>query len=245
MNEVIRTIMSRKSVRSYEDRKIDEQTRKVILEAACSAPTAGNQQMYTIIDVRDQKLKEELVGSCDHQPFIAEGKMVLVFCADTLKWHEGFVDCDCDPRDQGVGDLMLAVTDACIAAQTAVIAAESLGIGSCYIGDIMENCEEQRRILQLPEYVFPCAMLVMGYTTEAEKRREKPKRAPLECIVSVDRYPEMDKDYRRKLFDKGSTVRTYEEWMKAFCERKYNSDFSREMSRSVAEYLKQYSSFRL
>ena len=60
MNEVIRTIMSRKSVRSYEDREIDEQTRKVILEAACSAPTAGNQQMYTIIDVRDQKLKSKL-----------------------------------------------------------------------------------------------------------------------------------------------------------------------------------------
>ena len=58
------------------------------------------------------------------------------------------------PRKPGAGDLMLAVTDAAIAAQNAVVAAESFGIGSCYIGDIMENCEEQRRLLKLPEYVF-------------------------------------------------------------------------------------------
>lgn len=240
MNEVIDVIMNRKSIRDYEDKEIPEEIRKVILEAACAAPTAGNQQMYTIIDVKDQHKKEELVKSCDNQPFIAKGKMVLVFCADTLKWREGFVDCDCNPRKQGVGDLLLAVTDACIAAQNAVIAAESLGIGSCYIGDIMENCEKQREILGLPEYVFPCAMLVMGYSTKEQLNRTKVKRAPLEYIVSTDTYPSMDKEYRRMLFDKHPQNRSYEDWMKAFCERKYNSDFSREMSRSVKEYLKQY-----
>ena len=240
MNEVIKTIMNRKSVRAYEDRKISKEDKQTILEAACAAPTAGNQQMYTIIDVTDQKIKDKLVDTCDHQDFIAKADMVLVFCADARKWHEGFVDCNCEPREQGVGDLMLAVSDTCIAAQNAVIAAESLGIGSCYIGDIMENGEAQRELLQIPDYVFPCAMLVMGYPSEDQIKRQKVKRAPLEYIVCENRYPEMDEKYRKGLFDKGSSRMTYEEWMKAFCERKYNSDFSREMTRSVKEFLKQY-----
>ncbi len=239
MNEVIQTIMDRKSVRDYEDRPIAEEERNIILNAACAAPTAGNQQLYTIIDVKDQKIKDGLVETCDHQDFIAKGKMVLVFCADTRKWHEGFEDCDCKPRNRGVGDLFLAMSDACIAAQNAVIAAESLGIGSCYIGDIMENYEMQRDLLKLPDFVFPCAMLVFGYPTKAQKDRTKVKRAPLNRIVSEDAYPQMDEQYRMDLFYKGS-VQSYEEWMKAFCERKYNSDFSREMSRSVKAFLKQF-----
>ena len=62
----------------------------------------------------------------------------------------------------------------------------------------------------------------------------------MEYIVCENRYPEMDEEYRKGLFDKGSSRMTYEEWMKAFCERKYNSGFSREMTRSVKEFLKQY-----
>ena len=101
MNEVIRTIMDRKSIRTYEAKDISEEEKRIILEAACAAPTAGNQQMYTIIDVTDQSIKDKLVHTCDHQEFIAEAKMVLIFCADVLKWHEGFMDCNCGPRDQG------------------------------------------------------------------------------------------------------------------------------------------------
>lgn len=70
---------------------------------------------------------------------------------------------------------MLAVTDTAIAAQNAVVAAESFGIGSCYIGDIMENCEEQRKLLQLPEYVFPAVMMYMVNNSSSRKRYASPK----------------------------------------------------------------------
>lgn len=85
---------------------------------------------------------------------------MLVFCADCLKWYKAYCVGGCDARKPDVGDLLLAVSDAYIAAQNAVVAAESLGIGSCYIGDIMENIETQREILGLPRYVFPAVMLV-------------------------------------------------------------------------------------
>ena len=155
MNETIKQLFDRKSVRVFTEQTISQEDKTLILQAATQAPTAGNQQLYTILDITDQSIKEKLVDSCDHQPFIAQAKMLLVFCADCLKWYDAFRTGGCAPREPGVGDLLLAVSDANIAAQNAVVAAESLGIGSCYIGDIMENYEQQKEILNLPKYVFP------------------------------------------------------------------------------------------
>ena len=240
MNDVIRQLLERKSVRVYEDREIGETEKQMILEAACQAPTAGNQQLYTILDITDQRIKEKLVETCDNQPFIATAKLVLIFCADCKKWYDAFRYADCQPREPAVGDLLLAVSDANIAAQNAVTAAQSLGIGSCYIGDIMENCEAQRELLNLPEYVFPAAMLVFGYPTEQQIRREKPQRAEMAHIVHENGYRSMDGDELKELFAPKTGDRSYEDWMLAFCNRKYNSDFSREMTRSVGKYLEEF-----
>ena len=240
MNEVIRQLHGRKSVRAFEDREIPQEIKNAILEAACQAATAGNQQLYTILDITDRSLKEKLVKTCDDQPFIAQAKLVLIFCADCRKWYRAFQAAGCDPREPGVGDLLLAVSDTNIAAQNAVVAAESLGIGSCYIGDVMENCELQRRLLNLPEYVFPAAMLVFGYPTEQQKNRKKPPRADLRHIVHENGYRDMEDGELRQLFEPKMGNPAYNDSMKRFCDRKYNSDFSREMTRSVEEYLKDF-----
>lgn len=240
MNQIIKSLYERKSMRVYEDRPIPDEMKQMILEAAVQAPTAGCQQLYTILDITDQKLKDALAESCDHQPFIAKGAMVLVFCADCKKWYDTFKDNGCEPRNPGVGDLMLAVTDAVIAAQNAVVAAESLGIGSCYIGDIMENCEIQRKLLQLPEYVFPAAMLVFGWPTKQQQERPKPQRCEMKYIVHENTYHSMDGEELRSMLEYQSGNQPFHDWCDAFCRRKYNSDFSREMTRSVEEYLEQF-----
>lgn len=240
MNKVIRSLYSRKSVRVFEERPITDECKKEILLAAMEAPTAGNQQLYTILDITDQDLKDKLAVSCDNQPFIAKAPMVLIFCADVLKWIDVFKEGGADPRKPGCGDLLLAIDDALIAAQNAVVAAESMDIGSCYIGDIMEQCELHREMLCLPEYVFPAAMLVFGYPTVQQKGRPKPKRCRLEDMVQENYYRRRKEEELRKMFDKETENRSFEEWSQAFCTRKYNSDFSREMSRSVQEYLKEY-----
>ena len=240
MNETIRQLFERKSVRAFEDREISLEDKALILEAAAQAATAGNQQLYTILDITDQTIKDQLVDTCDHQPFIAKAKMVLIFCADCRKWYEAFLAAGCEPRKPGVGDLLLAVSDANIAAQNAVTAAESLGIGSCYIGDIMENIEQQRELLHLPKYVFPAAMLVFGYPTQQQKDREKPKRVAMQHVVHENGYRLMDAAECREMFAPRTAERGYDEWMKAFCNRKFNSEFSREMTRSVGEYLKEF-----
>lgn len=240
MNEVIQQLFQRKSVRVFQDRPISQEDKNLILDAAAQAPTAGNQQLYTILDITDQAIKEQLVETCDHQPFIAQSKMVLIFCADCLKWYDAYKSVGCEPRLPGVGDLLLAVSDTVIAAQNAVVAAHSLGIGSCYIGDIMENYEQQKALLGLPEYVFPAAMVVFGYPTEQQLRREKPPRSPRERIVHENGYHRMDDAQLRQLLEVKSGQPDFAQWLRAFCQRKYNSDFSREMTRSVQKYLDEY-----
>lgn len=240
MNPVIQSLFDRKSVRAYTAQEISEENVQTILTAAAQAPTAGNQQLYTILRITSPELRHRLSISCDNQPFIEKAKLVLVFCADCLKWYDAFLAGACMPRKPDVGDLLLAVCDANIAAQNAVTAAESLGIGSCYIGDIMENIETQRELLGLPEYVFPAAMVVFGYPTEQQKERVKPSRFDLKYIVRENTYHRMDETELREMFSERTGIRSYEDWMRAFCERKYNSAFAREMSRSVRAVLESF-----
>lgn len=240
MNQVIQQLKERKSVRVFADKPIESEKVSAILEAAVNAPTAGNQQLYTIIHVTDPQLKAQLAESCDHQPFIAKAPLVLVFCADCRKWYNTFLEYGCQPRKPGVGDLLLAVSDTNIAAQNAVVAAQSLGIGSCYIGDIMENAEQQRQLLSLPPYVFPAAMLVFGYPTPEQLEREKPPRSELGHIVHENGYRDMDAQELKQMLHVKTGVRDFEDWIVAFCNRKYNSDFSREMTRSVQVFLEDF-----
>lgn len=239
MNDMIKCLTERKSIRSYTNQEISPDCKELILRAAMEAPTAGNQQLYTILDITSQGLKDRLAVTCDNQPFIAKGKIVLIFCADFQKWYQAFTLAGCSPRKPGPGDFLLAVEDAAIAAQNAVTAAESLGIGSCYIGDIMENYEVHKELLGLPEFVFPALMLVFGYPTAQQKEREKPKRAPLDFIVHENIYPHFSQEeIRQNIADiKGED---FDSWMERFCKRKYQADFSLEMSRSVAAALKNF-----
>ena len=221
--------------------RIPEDIIQEILLASVQAPTAGNQQLYSILRISDPEKKHRLSISCDNQPFIETAKLVLVYCADCLKWYKAFQAAGCDPREPGEGDLLLAVCDAVIAAQNAVVAAESFGIGSCYIGDIMENIEEQREILGLPSFVFPAAMLVFGYPTKQQIHRKKPERVDLQYVVSDNTYHELSDRELQDMLSSHTGGQDYNTWIKAFCERKYNSAFSREMSRSVKKYLEDFS----
>ena len=143
MNETIRLLMERKSMRAYEKQDIPQEDVQAILGAAVQAPTAGNMTLWTAIHVTDQAKKEALAVSCDNQPFIAKAPLVLVFCADYKRWYDlfGTLDLGEPLRAPAQGDFLLAMCDALIAAQSAVVAADALGYGSCYIGDIIEHCD--------------------------------------------------------------------------------------------------------
>ena len=243
-NEILQALSARKSVRVFTYEPVTAAERAAILEAAFQAPTAGNQQLYTILDITDPALKERLADLCDHQPFIAKSKLCLVFLADCRRWPRAYRAAGvASPRKAGPGDLLLAMADACIAAQNAVTAAESLGIGSCYIGDVLENAEAMREALALPPQVVPACMLVFGRPTEQQKTRQKPVRFREEAVVCQNTYRDRtEAELREDFSQRGAGVPEFEfdRYLQAFCNRKYDSDFSREMSRSAAVYLKDF-----
>jgi nitroreductase len=254
MNQVIDVLMKRKSVRAYEERGISPEARAEILKATLRAPTAGNLMLYSILDVTDQAIKDRLAVTCDHQPFIARAPMVWVFLADYQRWYDYFLASDveglCARRNLPVqkpqeGDLFLACCDALIAAQNAVIAAESLGIGSCYIGDIMEQYETHEEIFNLPKYVFPICMLVFGYPTQQQKDRENTTRFDEKYIVYKNQYHRLGREEFDKMFagrqnqlPRGKAMDGIDNVGQFMYTQKFGADFSMEMRRSVREILR-------
>ena len=240
MNETIQLLHSRKSMRVYEDRAIEPEQKQAILEAAVQAPTAGNMTLYTILDITDQAIKDRLAVTCDNQPFIATAPMVLVFCADYKRWYDLFCRHMDTVRKPAEGDLFLAQADTFIAAQSAVTAAESLGIGTCYIGDITENFEIHQQLLRLPKYVVPTCMVCFGYPTEHQLQRPKPVRFETADIVHENGY-DTDKSQRMEQMlqvrNNLADAQALHTWVERFCNRKWNCEFSEEMSRSCRAIL--------
>ena len=247
-------ILNRKSVRAYEATPIAEKEEDEILRAAMRAPTAGNMMLYSIIHVRDQAAKETLARTCDNQPFIAKAPLVLLFVADYQRWYDYFILSGaeelCRERGESLrkpeeGDLFLACCDALIAAQTAVLAAESMGIGSCYIGDIMENCETHRDLFGLPRHVFPVCLVCFGYPTRQQQERPLTTRFRKEFIVFEDKYRRLDgrdfevmfREMQEQMPGAGDKAKGVDNVGKMIYLRKFGADFSREMNRSVRAML--------
>jgi len=257
MNQTMEVLLSRKSVRAYEKRAVESDVKAAILEATLRAPTAGNMMLYSIIDITDQSIKDKLAVTCDNQPFIARAPMVWVFMADYQRWYDYFLASDvekvCQQNNQPMrapeeGDLFIACCDALIAAQNAAIAAESFGIGSCYIGDVIEKYEEHKELLNLPQYVFPICMLVFGYPTHQQKDRTMTSRFDEKFIFFENNYhqlepAEFDEMFaeRERQMPRGKAMQGIDNFGQAMYLRKFGSEFSLEMSRSAREWLKGWS----
>lgn len=254
MNQTIQLLLNRKSVRAYDEREIGEEVKDKILEAALRAPTAGNMMLYSIIEVDDQSVKERLVETCDNQPFIARAPLVLLFLADYQRWYDYFIISGVEQlcEQKGIpmrkpeeGDLFLACCDALIAAHTAVIAAESLGVGSCYIGDIMENYEEHKELFDLPRYVFPISLVCFGYPTKQQQERPLTSRFARRFIVFEGQYKrleredfdEMYRDRQEQVFRDGEQIGEARNIGQLMYTRKFSSDLAQEMNRSVRAIL--------
>ena len=254
MNPVLETIYQRKSVRAYEDKPLPEDVHDMILKSAMRAPTAGNMMLYSIIEVSDQEAKNKLVETCDNQPFIAKAPLVLIFLADYQRWVDYFnvsgVEQLCSEKGVPMvkpeeGDLFLACCDAIIAAQTAVIAAESLGVGSCYIGDILENYEIHREMFALPQYAVPICMVCFGYPSKEQKEQERTERFGEKFILFKGQYQRFDESEFDEMYTSAhermkagsADVRDQPSVGIRMYKRKFSAEYSVEMRRSVRAIL--------
>jgi nitroreductase len=257
MNQTLDVIMKRRSTRSYSEDPITDEERNTILEATLRAPTAGNMMLYSIMEIDAQDLKDKLAETCDDQPFISKAPWVLLYLADFQRQYDYFEYCEvprlCRERNipyrtPEAADLMLACSDALIAAQTTVLAAESLGIGSCYIGDIMENYEIHRDLLQLPKYVFPIALLCLGRPARELSEKNRSSRFERDFIVYKNTYRRLSSEDFKRMYaplepPPGETRRYFKDTEnigQSLYLRKTAADFSLESARSVKVMLENW-----
>ena len=256
-NATLKVIEKRRSLRLYDPTPLESDEKEAILQAAMRAPTAGAMMLYSIIEVDDQALKDQLAETCDHQPFIATSPYVLLFLADYQRWVDLYAAADCEARAAQLGiktrlpsegDLILAMMDALIAAQTAVIAAESLGIGSCYIGDIIENWEVHQEMFDLPRYTFPAVLVCFGRPAKKQVKR-RVARFERKFIVYTNRYRRLNAEELNDLnlpfgthsFEPREYPNGGQNVVQMNYIRKFTADFSWEMTRSVRAMLKNWS----
>ena len=181
--------------------------------------------------------------------------MAILSPADQKKWFDYYRLEGCkqfSEREPGLfweapneSDLMLSIEDTMIAAQNAVLMAESLGIGSCYIGDILENYEFHKELLDLPDYVVPISLVCLGYYKEGHKRVHR-KRFDQKYVVFEEKYRELSDEELKEMFAERAAgfVKTptssAENFAQAFYRRKTGAAFSKEMKRSVRAMLADY-----
>lgn len=208
MNPVIETILAHRSVRSFEDRELSKEQIETIVRCAQAGSTSSYVQAYSIIGVTDDEKKKQLAEIAGNQMYVADCGHLFVFCAD-LHRHEvigQMEQADVLPSVESTEKFMVGVIDATIAAQNAALAAESMGLGICYIGGLRNNLPAVCEILHIPERVVPLFGMVVGYP---KKINQQKPRLPIEHIYSENRYPQNESEYINQLENFNKIVQDY------------------------------------
>lgn len=208
MNEAITTILNHRSIRHFKDEPLTDEQIKLIVSCAQAASTSSFIQAYSIIGIKDKEKKRKLAQLAGNQEYVAENGHLLVFCAD-LRRHEIIGEMeqkDVTPSIESTEKFMVALIDASLAAQNAAIAAESMGLGICYIGGIRNKLEEVKELLKTPERVIPLFGMTIGVP---EKINDQKPRLPLEHVYHEEEYEQDKEVYLQQLQDYNQVISRY------------------------------------
>jgi len=233
--KALEVLKAHRTYRNFDENyQISDEELQNILQASRQAPSWMNGQMYSIIVVKDREIREKMVALNPGNPHMLHSSVFLVFVADLKRTKKVAEHYGVDyPTNEGLDPLITAVTDAALALENAVIATESLGLGSVVVGSIRKDIAEVSELLKLPEYVLPIAGLSIGKPNV--EMRSKP-RLPEEAVIHYDTY--QDYDYQ--------LIEEYDDTMEKFAEaretklwsKKFADYFSNRPNSKIDEFLK-------
>lgn len=198
MNETINLLKSHKSIRKYKNQPVEVDKIKTIIECAQCAPTSSFIQAYTIISVVNMENRKNIAHLAGDQDYIQQCPLFLVFCADLKRSKTSCEINDKTMAGSNAETFILATVDAALAAQNAITAAESLGLGGVYIGGIRNNPSEICAILKIPSDVYPVFGMCLGYP---DNNPDKKERLPIDVVFKTDVYNTNDDDEKIKQYD--------------------------------------------
>lgn len=185
MTPTIELLRSHRSIRAYSDQIITTEQRAAILDAAQSASTSSFLQCSSIIRITDTETRNALVALSGGQKYVAEAAEFWVFCADFNRNQQICPDAELGLAEQ----LLLGCIDTALMAQNALVAAESLGFGGCFIGGIRNHIADVTELLGLPKFVLPLFGLCLG---SPEQDPDHKPRMPAGLLMHENRYQPID-----------------------------------------------------
>lgn len=220
MNQTIELLLNRRSYRNFDTNyKLDNQELDLILKASKQAPSSMNLQLYSIIVIDSQELKDKIFELNPRNPQIKDCSVFFVYVMDfyrsqlASKQYGTAFEIE-DKQDT----LLLGSIDASLAMQNAIIASESLGLKSVCIGGIRGIAKEISELLQLPDYVFPICGLCVGKTLDENSNHVKPR---IEGNVFFNQYD----------LNQEEAIRTYDEVMEKYRDARDSAVWSEKASK--------------
>lgn len=204
MTPVIALLNSHRSIRRYSATPIDDALLQAIVRAGQAAATSSFLQGCTVIRVRDAERRRQLAALAGNQAHVQSAAEFLVLCADLKRAANACAQHDKAFAGDYTEHFIIATVDVALMAQNMVVAAESAGLGICYIGGLRNQPREVCELLQLPVGVYPAFGLCLGYP--AQNPECKP-RLPLDVVLKDELYSEEGDAERIALYD--AQVREY------------------------------------
>lgn len=205
-NETLDTIFSHCSIRDFKDVKLGKEQLDLLFKTAFAASTSTGTQACSIINVTDGEIKEKISKVCQ-QEFIAKAPHLFIFVVDLCRNKHIVEESGLEKHFADSMDLFFqGFSDACISAQNMVVAAQSMGLGICYLGSILNDPTTICDLLHLPTLTFPVVGLVLG-VPDGSVTCQKP-RLDTHFRVFENSYEEFD-EYLPKLVGYNKQMEDY------------------------------------
>jgi len=184
-NAIIDRLLAHRSIRAFTERTVDDAVVRTLVACGQAAATSSNVQATTVIRVRDAGTRAKMAELAGNQRYVSDAPVFLVWCADLKRAADACQRAGGKFEPGMTEHFLIATVDVALAAQNAVVAAESLGLGVCYIGGIRNAPKEIAELLELPDQVYPVFGLCLGYP---DQDHEVKPRLPLEAVLMQERY---------------------------------------------------------
>ncbi len=192
-------LMKRRSVRNFKDQPIPQEVIEQLLDAANNAPSGGNIQPLSIILLQDAENRAKLAEMVGNQPWVRNAPLSMLFCLDYNRIKRWAVLNGTEFKgEQALSHFLIAYADLMCAAQSVVLMAESLGLGSVYVGTIQSCMDTAREHFSLSEFVLPLMILTLGYPKSIPHNIPKLER---EVIVHHEHYQPYSDAQIQQAFD--------------------------------------------
>lgn len=185
MNPTIELLKSHRSIRKFTDQPVSSELLNTLIDAGQAAATSNHVQAYSVIHVKNSAKREAIAELAGGQSYVASSGAFLVFCADMKRPTEAAEAAGARVVRGMTEQLLVATVDVSLMAQNVAIAAESEGLGICYIGGIRNNPQPISELLALPDHVFPVFGMCIGYP---DHQPDIKPRLPVSAILKEDTY---------------------------------------------------------